>query len=88
MSLRLHFLENVLDFSIWPNNERRPRHAHHLLAIHVLFLHHSEGLGNFLLGVSEEGEGQVLFFLKFLLRFWRVGRDAKQHGAGLLNLFI
>ena len=72
MPLRLHFLENVLDSPVRPNNERRPRHAHHLLAIHVLFLDHAISVADLLVGVAEQGKRQAVLFLKFLERLGRV----------------
>ena len=61
---------------------------HHFLAVHIFFFHDAESLGDFLVGVGEQGEGQVELLLEFLLRFRSVGRYAKQHGARLLHLFV
>ena len=88
MTVWLHVFEDVLDFAIGADYERGPGNAHDLLAIHVLFFHDAKGVGDLLFGVGEQGEGQILLFLKFLLRFWHIGGYAKQHDARLLNLFI
>ena len=47
--------------------------AHHFLAVHVLLFQHVEGLGHFLVGVGEQGEGQLVPFLEALLCFGRIG---------------
>jgi len=88
MGIGLYLLEDVLDFAIRADYERGPGYSHHLLAVHVLFFHHAEGVRDLLFSVGEQGEGQILLLLKFLLRFWGIGGYAKQHGARLLNLFI
>ena len=88
MAVRLYFFEDVLDLALRADYKRGPGYAHYFLAVHVLFFHHAEGIGDLLFGVGEQGEGQILLFLKFLLRFWGIGGYAKQHGARLLNLFI
>ncbi len=88
MPVRLHAFKDVLDLAIWSDHERRPGNTHHLLTVHVLFFHHAEGICDLLLGVGEQSEGQILLFLEFLLRFWRIRGYAKQHDARLLNLFI
>ena len=88
MAVGLDLFEDVLDLAVGANDEGGPGNAPDFLAIHVLFLHDAEGLGDFLVGVGEEAEGQVLAFFEFLLGFGRVGRDAEQHGTGLLNLSV
>ena len=88
MAVRLHVFEDVLDFAIGPDHEGSPGNAHYLFAIHVLFFHHAKGIGDLLFGVGEQREGQILLFLEFLLRFWRIRGYAKQHDARLLNLSI
>jgi hypothetical protein len=84
----LDLFENVLDFAVWGDDERGPSNTPDFFPVHVLFFHHTEGFGNFLVGIGEEGEGQMLLFFKFLLGFGRIGGDAEQHDAGLLNLRI
>src|SRR5215469_15126721 len=88
MSVWLDLLENMLDFSVRPDDEGCAGDTHHLLAIHVLLFQNSKGDSDLLVGISQQREGQLLVFLEFLLRFGSIRRDAKQHGARLLNLFI
>jgi len=49
--------EDLLDFAIFTDDERRARHAHHLLAVHVLFFHDAIGFGNLLIDVAQQREG-------------------------------
>jgi len=88
MALGLYLLENMLDPPVRTDDERRPRNAHYFLSIHILFFHHAESLGDFLVRIREKGEGQIELFLKFLLRLRGIGRYAKQHGARLLHLLV
>ena len=88
MAFGLDLGENVLDFSIGTDDERRARDAHDFLAVHVFFLNYAKLFGDFFVGIGKQGKGKMEFVLKFFLRFGGVGRDAKQHGAGFLNLFI
>jgi hypothetical protein len=88
MSFRLDILENVLNFAVRANDKRGPRHPHHFPAIHVLFLYDPEGLSDVFVGVGQQGEGKVELIGKIPLRLGSIGRNAKQHGAGFLNLFI
>ena len=77
VAFRLHLGKDVLDLAVWPDDERGPDDAHDFLAVHVLFLQHAEGVGDFLVGIGQQREGQLEFLLKLLLRLGRVGLDAK-----------
>lgn len=88
MPIGLHVLENVLDLSLWADNEGSPRHAPDFLAVHVLIFHDPKGLCNFLVGIGQQRERQVFLILELLLRLRSIWGDAKQHGTGFLNLFI
>ena len=88
MPIGLHFLKNVLDLAVWTDDERCPGDARYLLAVHVLFYQNAVGNGDFLVGVGQQGKGQALLVGKFSLCRRGIRRYAKQHGAGLLNLFI
>ncbi len=57
MPVRLHVFEDVLDLAVGTDYERSPGNAHHLLAIHVLFFHHAEGIGDLLFGVGKQSKG-------------------------------
>jgi hypothetical protein len=86
--VRLYFGEDVLDFAVGTDHESGAGDAHDFFPVHIFFLDYAEGFRNFLICVGEEGKREIEFILKFLLCFRRVGGDAKQHGAGFLNLFI
>ncbi len=88
MPVRLHFLKDVLDLPVWPDNERSPGNPHDLLAVHVLFHQDPVGNGHFLVGIGQQGEGKFLLIDEFFLRGRGIWRYPKQHGARLLNLFI
>src|SRR5215469_868866 len=88
VAVGLYLFEDVLDFTVPCDDERGAGDAHDLLAVHVLFLQNTVGLGDLFVGVGKQGEGQTLFVGKFSLPAGGVGGDAKQHGAGLLNLCI
>src|ERR1700722_227543 len=88
MALGLYFLEDVLDLAIWTDHERGSRHTPDLLAIHVLLLHYAERIGDVLVSIGEEREGEAELVSKLFLIFRRVRGYAEQHGAGFLNLLI
>src|SRR5271166_1729328 len=71
VAFRLYLGKDVLDLAIWSDNKSGPDDAHDFLAVHVLFLEHAEGVGDFFVGVGEEREPQLEFLLKLLLRLGR-----------------
>ncbi len=88
MAFRVYFLEDMLDFAVWADNESSSRYTPNFLAVHVFFFHDPEGLSHFLFSVGKQRKGQIILLLEFLLGFRCIRGDAKQHGAGFLNLFI
>jgi len=84
----LYLFEDVLDLAVGADYERGSGDAHHLFAVHVLFLQNAEGDGDFFVGIGQQGERQGFFVSEFFLRRGLIWGYAKQHGAGLLNLFI
>src|SRR4051794_28212149 len=88
MAVGLDVFKNVLNPAIRTNHESCPRHTPDFLSIHVLFFHDTESLGDFLVAIGQQGKGQILFLLKLLLRFRGIRGDPKQHGTGLLHLFV
>jgi hypothetical protein len=86
--IRLHVLEDMLDLALRSDHKGGPGHPPDFLPVHVLLFHDAKGLGHVLVDVSQQGERETLLLLKFLLGFWGIGGDPKQHGARLLNLFI
>ena len=88
MAFRLHLVEDVGDLAIRADDEGSALDAHHLLAIHFLFLHDAEGVGDLLILVGQQGVGQIVFFLKLFLPLRRVGGDAQDDRPGLLQLAV
>lgn len=88
MAFWLDSWEDVLDFAVWTDDKCGAGDAHHFPAVHILFLYNAELLGDLLIGIGEEGKRQIELILKLLLGFGSIGRDAKQHDAGFLNLFV
>ncbi len=88
MAFGLDLLEDVLNLSVGADHECGPGDAHHFSPIHVLLAQDAEGDGDLLVGIGQQREGKIVLLRKFFLRTGRVGRDAKQRGAGFLNLFI
>jgi len=88
VAVGFYLFEDVLDLAVRADNEGGPGDTPDLFPVHILFFHHLEGIGDLLFGVGEQREGQILLFLKFLLRFWGIRGYAKQHNARLLNLSI
>ena len=69
------------------DQKRGPLDAHHLLAVHVLFLQHAKLIADFLVYISKECVRQVVFGAELGLGLGRVAADAEHHGAGCLELF-
>src|ERR1700728_4753410 len=88
VALGLHFVEDVFDIPIRPNDKRGPGHAHHFLAVHVLLLDDAVRIGNFLVGITQERKWQVEFIFKFLECFGFIGRNPKNHRATLFSFFM
>jgi hypothetical protein len=88
MAFGFYFGKDVLDFAVGADYECRPGDTHHFLPIHVFFLDDAIGFSDFLVGICQQGKGQLEFVLKFLLCFGSVRRDAKEDGAGFLNLLV
>src|SRR5437764_3642132 len=49
----LHFAKDVLDLAIRADDERRSRHTHHFLAVHILFLDDAVSVANVLIGIGD-----------------------------------
>jgi len=84
----LYLFEDVLDLTVGADDEGGTGDAHHLLAVHVLFLQDAEGDGDFFFGIGQQSERQGFLVSEFFLRRGLIRGYAKQHGTGLLNLFI
>ena len=86
MAFRRNFGKDVDEGLVGSDQKRCALDTHHLLAVHVLFLHHAKLIANFLVYISKECIGKVVFCAEFGLGFGRVARDAEDHGAGRLQL--
>lgn len=73
MSFRFHVVEDVLNLSIRADYECRTPDPLDDPPVHILVLDHPESLADLLVGVGEQRVGQVVFILKLLLLFRRVG---------------
>jgi len=88
VTIRFDVLEDVHDLAVGRDEEGRPRNAHHFLAVHVFLLDDTELVGDFLLGVGQQGVRQIVFFFKLLLCGRCVGRDAQNDQSGFLQLAV
>jgi hypothetical protein len=88
MAFSLHFVEDVLNAAVGSDDERGAGDAHHFLPVHILLFDHAESVAGFLVGIAEQGVGQVVFVLKFLLPIYGIGGDAENDGAGGLDFLV
>ena len=82
VALGLHVLEDVDDFAVGSDQESGTGNAHHLFAIHILFLDHTKLVRNRFILISKERVGQIVLVLELLLGCRRIGGDAKYGYAG------
>lgn len=80
MPSRLYFLVDVFDLAVGSDDERRPRDALNDLPVHVLVLDDTVRFAHFLVGVTQEREGQVVVLLELLLRFDGILADTDDGG--------
>jgi hypothetical protein len=57
----------VLDPAVRPDDERSAGDSHHFLSVHVLLLHDAESLGNLLVDICQQAEGEIELLLEFFL---------------------
>lgn len=88
MPFGFHIVEDVLDLAVGSNHERSSSNPLKDFAVHVLVFDHAEGMADFLVGIGEQGVGQVVLVLKLLLFVRAVGGDAKYDSASFLNLLV
>ena len=88
MAFGLHLGKDVLNLAVVADDESGPGNAHDFLSVHILLLPDSKGLGGFLVGIGEQGEGKAVLVLEFLLCLRRVGRNSEDDRAGFLNLLV
>lgn len=68
------------------NHERCALNPHIFLAVHAFFLHYAVLVADGLVHVRQQGIGQVIFFLEFLLGRGLVGGNTQDNSPGLLDL--
>jgi hypothetical protein len=73
VSLSLDVFEYVRDAAIRPNYERSSGDPLHFLSVHILFFDYAEGLAHFLIGVGQQGIGEIVLILKLFLALRRIG---------------
>jgi len=73
MPIRFYVVEDVRNLAIRANYKCGARDSFHFSAIHIFFFDHAKGFADLLVGVREQGIGQVVFVLELLLRLRRVG---------------
>ena len=88
MAFGLYFGKDVLDLAVGPDYECGAGDTHYFLAIHIFFLNDAVGFGDFLVGIGQQGKGQLKFILEFFLRFRSVRGNAEEDGASFLNLLV
>ena len=69
------------------NDESRPLDAPDFLAVHILFLEHAKLIADFLVYISKERVGQLVFGAEFGLILGRVAADAEHDDAFGLKFF-
>ena len=85
MAFGLHIIEDLRDLPVL-DHKSCPRHAHHLLAVHILFFHDTVLIGDFFIGVGQQGEIEIELFLELRLGLRGVGRNAENGDALLREL--
>ena len=88
MPFGFHVVEDVFDLAVGTDDERGPRDPFEDFAVHVFVFDHAEGIADLLVGIGEQGVGQVVLVLKLLLFVRAVGGDAKYDSASFLNLLV
>jgi hypothetical protein len=71
--LSLDVFEYVRDAAIRPNYERSSGYPLQFLSVHVFLFDHTEGFAHFLIGVGQQGIGEIVLILKLFLALWRIG---------------
>ena len=88
MPLHLHVVEDVGNLAVRANHKCGACDSLHFSAIHVFFFDHAKGFADLLISIGQQGVGQVIFVLEFLLGLRQVGRDPKDDRAGFLQILV
>ena len=73
MPFGFHIVKDVGNLAIRANYKCGARDSFHFSTVHIFFFDHAKGFADLLVGVREQGIGQVVFVLELLLRLRRVG---------------
>jgi hypothetical protein len=84
MAFGPHVLEDASDLALAIDGEGGARDPLNLFPVHIFFFDHAKGVGHLLVGIGEQGVGQVVLLLELELRGGRIGRDAQNRQSGLL----
>ncbi len=77
MSRNIHFIKNLNDHAIPIDQKRLSVGTHVLFAVHTLFDPDTVRLNNFLIGIGDQCQRQIIFRNKLLMRFLIVYRNAE-----------
>ena len=88
MPIRLHVVKDVGNLAIRADHKCGSCDSFHFSAIHIFFFDHAKGFADLLISIGQQGVGQVIFVLEFLLGLRRVGRDPKDDRAGFLQILV
>ena len=88
MPRRLQPAPALHQLAIHVEHKRAALDAAHLLAVHVLQLHHAEQFADFFIGVGEQFEREAELGLEAFVRFQAVARDADDDRVGLAEVGV
>lgn len=87
LQVAVHFdlLEDIVEFALFIDNERRALDAHEFPAVQRFFFPHAVGLQHGFLFIAEQGEIEIELFHKLLVRVHGISADPQHHGAAGVN---
>ncbi len=88
MSGGFYFVEDVLDLAVGADHERHAGNAFEHSAVESLVLDDAEGMANLLVGVGEQGVGEVVLLLELLLFGGGIGGNAEDDRSRLFDVAV
>lgn len=73
----LHLFDDLLYPALFVNDKSSAHHAHVFTPTHFLELPNTIGIHDFLVGIGEQLERQVLLLREFTMRSLRIGTDTQ-----------